>query len=123
MHKYLAIVKALEKELNGQGVDFYYEQIPQSEHEEADLHSKLTTKELEQLPDEAHMEQVSHPSFEMPPLVMQLNIEPCWMDPYIEYLKTVKLSKDRLEARKIATKVANYPVLRGTLYKREKSTL
>lgn len=69
------------------------------------------------------MEQVSHPSFEMPPLVMQLNIEPCWMDPYIEYLKTVKLSKDRLEARKIATKVANYPVLRGTLYKREKSTL
>lgn len=48
--------------------------------------SQLTHKKLEQLPQELLIETISQPSFEKLALIMQLHMEPYWMDPFIRYL-------------------------------------
>lgn len=45
------------------------------------------------------------------------------MTPYLKYLKAEKLLEYRGEARRITTKAANYQAMRGTLYRRGKSSL
>ncbi|XP_021617952.1 uncharacterized protein LOC110618996 [Manihot esculenta] len=83
MQNYLAKVKAIEAELTDRGVVVKFQRIPREENEEADLLSRLTEEELEQLPDEAEQTQT-------------------WMTPYLEYLEKGKLPENKDEARKIA---------------------
>ncbi|XP_043815341.1 uncharacterized protein LOC122724445 [Manihot esculenta] len=45
------------------------------------------------------------------------------MTPYLEYLEKGKLPEDKNEAKKIAARAANYQAIRGTLYRRGKSSL
>ncbi|XP_043808349.1 uncharacterized protein LOC110604832 [Manihot esculenta] len=103
MQDYLAKVKAIEAELKGQRTIVKYQRIPREENEEADLLSRLSKEELEQLPDEVEQDQN-------------------WMTPYLEYLEKGKLPEDKDEARRIAAIAANYQAVRGTLYRRGKSS-
>ncbi|XP_043811023.1 uncharacterized protein LOC122723300 [Manihot esculenta] len=84
MQDYLAKVKAIEAELKGRGTIVKYQRIPREENEEADLLSRLSKEELEQLPDEVEQGQN-------------------WMTPYLEYLEKGKLPEDKDEARRITT--------------------
>ncbi|XP_043815815.1 uncharacterized protein LOC122724575 [Manihot esculenta] len=52
MQNYLAKVKTLEAKLTSRGVTIKFQRIPREENEEADLLSRLSKEELEQLPDE-----------------------------------------------------------------------
>ncbi|XP_021602320.1 uncharacterized protein LOC110607500 [Manihot esculenta] len=45
-----------------------------------------------------------------------------WMTSYLEYLEKGKLPEDKAEARKIAARAPNYQAIRGTLYKRGRSS-
>lgn len=56
IHTYLNRVQALEKELNDHKIVVRYKQIPGDENEEVNLLSKLSMKELEQLPDEVYVQ-------------------------------------------------------------------
>ncbi|XP_021595170.1 uncharacterized protein LOC110602052 [Manihot esculenta] len=103
MQKYLAKVKAIEAELGEQGIIVKYQRIPREENEEADLLSRLSEEELEQLPHEVEEGQ-------------------SWMTPYLKYLEKEKLPEDKAKAKKIAVRAANYQAIRGTLYKRGKSS-
>ncbi|XP_021603076.1 uncharacterized protein LOC110608172 [Manihot esculenta] len=103
MQSYLAKVKAIETELVEQGIMVRCQRIPREDNEEADLLSRLSKEELEQLPDEVEQGQ-------------------SWMTPYLEYLEKGKLPEDKDEAKKIAARAANYQAVRGILYRRGKST-
>ncbi|XP_043811052.1 uncharacterized protein LOC122723320 [Manihot esculenta] len=120
MQNYLAKVKAIEAELKGRGVTMKYQRIPRKENEEADLLSRLTREELEQLPDEVYIQYVSTPAFNKTVTVFQVEQNQTWMTPYLEYLKTEKLPEDKGEAKKITARAANYQAVRGTLYRRGK---
>ncbi|XP_043816607.1 uncharacterized protein LOC122724812 [Manihot esculenta] len=63
MQSYLAKVKAIEAEFIDQGVTIKFQRIPREENEEADLLSRLSKEELEQLPDEVYIQHVLTPAF------------------------------------------------------------
>ena len=44
------------------------------------------------------------------------------MTPYLRYLEKGELPEDKVEAKKIAARAANYQVIRGTLYRKGKSS-
>lgn len=121
LQKYLDKVRALERELSEQGIVVWYEQISQYENEEADLHSELLAKKLEQFSDEVYVQQKCTLTFEKPASIMKIDEEQSWMSPYIEYLEARKLLEDKIKAQRIAAKAANHQVVRGTLYRRGKS--
>ncbi|XP_043809729.1 uncharacterized protein LOC122723055 [Manihot esculenta] len=121
MQNYLAKVKAIEAELDSQGIMVRYQRIPREENEEADLLSRLSKEELEQLPNEVYIEHISTPVFDKADSVMEIEEGQNWMTPYLEYLERGKLPEDKAEARKITDRAANYQVVRGTLYRRGKS--
>ncbi|XP_021609069.1 uncharacterized protein LOC110612599 [Manihot esculenta] len=109
MQRYLAKVKAIEAELRGREIAIRYQRIPQEENEEADLLSRLSKEELEQLPDERER-------------YNEVGEGRNWMTPYLDYLEKGKLPEDKAEAKKIAARAANYQAIRGTLYRRGKSS-
>ncbi|XP_043808001.1 uncharacterized protein LOC122722135 [Manihot esculenta] len=57
MQSYLAKVKTLEAKLTSRGVTIRFQRIPREENKEADLLSRLSKEELEQLPDEVYIQQ------------------------------------------------------------------
>ncbi|XP_021621411.1 uncharacterized protein LOC110621436 [Manihot esculenta] len=122
MQNYLARVKAIEAELGSQGIMVRYQRIPREENEEADLLSRLSEEELEQLPDKVYIQHISAPAFEKANTVMEIEEKRNWMTPYLDYLEKGKLPKDKAEAKKIAARAANYQAVRGTLYRRGKSS-
>ncbi|XP_043809522.1 uncharacterized protein LOC110605970 [Manihot esculenta] len=122
MQKYLAKVKAVEAELGEQGIIVRYQRITREENEEADLLSRLSKEELEQLPNEVYIQHLSTPAFDKTDTIMQIGEGKNWMTPYLEYLEKEKLPEDKVEAKKIAARAANYQAVRGTLYRRGKSS-
>ena len=122
MQSYLAKVKAIEAEFIDQGVTIKFQRIPREENEEADLLSRLSKEELEQLLDEVYIQHVHTPAFSKTNTVLQVEQSPTWMTPYLEYLEKGKLPEDKDEARKIAACPANYQAVRGILYKKGKSS-
>ncbi|XP_043806645.1 uncharacterized protein LOC122721793 [Manihot esculenta] len=122
MQNYLTRVKAIEAELRSQGIMVRYQRIPREENEEADLLSRLSREELEQLPDEVYIQYINTPAFDKANTIMEIEKRRNWMTPYLEYLEKGKLPEDKAEAKKIAARAANYQTLRGTLYRRGKSS-
>ncbi|XP_043809779.1 uncharacterized protein K02A2.6-like [Manihot esculenta] len=118
MQNYLAKVKAIEAELKSRGITVRYQRIPREENEEADLLSRLSKKELE----EVYVQHISAPAFDRTPTVLQVEQSQNWTTPYLEYLEKGKLPEDKDEAKKIAARAANYQAVRGTLYRRGKSS-
>ncbi|XP_021598923.2 uncharacterized protein LOC110604950 [Manihot esculenta] len=122
MQNYLMKAKAIEAELKNQGIMIRYQRIPQEENEEADLLNRLSREELKQLPDEVYIQYVNTPAFDKASTVMEIEEGRNWMTPYLEYLEKGKLPEDKAEAKKIAARAANYQAVRGTLYRRGKSS-
>ncbi|XP_021616631.1 uncharacterized protein LOC110617941 [Manihot esculenta] len=108
MLNYLAKVKDIEAELKSQGIMVKYQRIPREENEEADLLSRLSREELEQLPDEVYIQHVNIPTFDKANIVMEVEEGQNWMIPYLEYLERGKLPEDKAKAKKIEARAANY---------------
>ncbi|XP_043812740.1 uncharacterized protein LOC110608389 [Manihot esculenta] len=122
MQSYLAKVKAIEAELRGREIAIRYQRIPWEENEEADLLSRLSKEEVEHLPDEVYIQHVSAPAFDKGNAIMEVEEGRNWMTPYLDYLERGKLPEDKVEAKKIAARAANYQAMRRTLYRRGKSS-
>ncbi|XP_043816626.1 uncharacterized protein LOC122724822 [Manihot esculenta] len=122
MQNYLTKAKTIEAELRSQGIMIKYQRIPREQNEEADQLSQLSREELEQLPDEVYIQHVHTPAFQKINTVMKIEVGQNWMIPYLEYLEKGKLPEDKAEAKKIVARAANYQAVRGTLYRRGKST-
>ncbi|KAG8652153.1 hypothetical protein MANES_06G056433v8 [Manihot esculenta] len=65
---------------------------------------------------------VRTPAFKKTNTVLQVEQSSTWMTPYLRYLEEGKLPEDKDEARKIAARAANYQAIRGTLYRKGKSS-
>jgi hypothetical protein len=50
-----------------------------------------------------------------------LPCNPPWVEPYLEYLTTKKLPKDKVQKRQIEHRVKAYTIIDGQLYKRTTS--
>ncbi|XP_021592040.1 uncharacterized protein LOC110599777 [Manihot esculenta] len=122
MQKYLTKVKAIKAELSEQRVTVKYQKIPREENEEVDLLSRLSEEELEQLPNEVYIQHINTPAFDKTNAIMPVEEGQSWMTPYLEYLEKGKLPEDKAKPKKIATRAPNYQAIRGTLYRRGKSS-
>ncbi|XP_043818212.1 uncharacterized protein LOC122725251 [Manihot esculenta] len=116
MQNYLARVKAIEAKLKSQGIRVRYQRIPREKNEEANLLSRLSKEELEQLPDKVYIQYISTLAFDKADTIMEIKEKRNWMTSYLEYLERGKLPKDKAEAKKIAARAVNYQAVRGTLY-------
>ncbi|XP_043807330.1 uncharacterized protein LOC122721973 [Manihot esculenta] len=108
--------------LGEQGVNVKYQRIPREENEELDMLSRLSEEELEQLPNEVSIQHINIPAFDKMDAIMQVEEGQSWMTPYLEYLEKGKLPEDKAEAKKIVAQDPNYQAIRGTLYRRGKSS-
>lgn len=104
MKRYLTLVQKLQTEFKAKNIPLQVDLIPHEQNEEADLLSRLTLKEIEQLLQEVLMKTISQPNFEKLVLVMNVHSESSWMDPFIKYLDQGKLPADKNEAKKISAK-------------------
>lgn len=94
MIKYLQKVKHLASTLRS----FEIQQISREENSQADLLSKLVTSMPIDLSKGAYVEVVKKLIIEELAKVMQLDGEPSWIDPLINFLKHEMLLVDQKEA-------------------------
>ena len=89
---------------------FTIQQVPRAENAHADalasLGSALDTQFRRSIPVE-HLDQPSIEEAEQPDL-MQIDEDPSWQEPIIDYLVNENLPQDKSEARKIKQKAARY---------------
>ncbi|CAL9000311.1 unnamed protein product [Prunus brigantina] len=95
---------------------FTIQQVPRAENAHADalasLGSALDTQFRRSIPVE-HLDQPSIEEAEQPDL-MQIDEDPSWQDPIIDYLVNENLPEDKSETRKIKQKAARY-YMRGDM--------
>ncbi|XP_077228555.1 uncharacterized protein LOC143861525 [Tasmannia lanceolata] len=113
MIKYLAKVCQLVDKFNS----FEVVRIPRTENTKADVLSKLAASGYTALGNIC-MEFLKKSSIECEVEVIQVNIEPCWMDEIIDYLREGKLPGDKKKARKVVQKAVRFSHDGENLYKR-----
>ncbi|CAL2245891.1 unnamed protein product [Prunus armeniaca] len=112
MAKHLRMILYLDKvqELLKAFPTFTIQQVPRAENAHADalasLGSALDTQFRRSIPVE-HLDQPSIEEAKQPDL-MQIDEDPSWQDPIIDYLVNENLPNDKSEARKIKQKAARY---------------
>ncbi|CAL2246250.1 unnamed protein product [Prunus armeniaca] len=99
---------------------FTIQQVPQVENTHADalasLRSALDTQFKRSIPVQ-HLDQSSIEEVEQPDL-MQIDEDPNWQDPIVDYLVNENLPEDKSEARKIKQKAARY-YMKGDMFIRK----
>ncbi|KAL5785135.1 hypothetical protein ACOSQ2_007527 [Xanthoceras sorbifolium] len=119
MSTYLTLVKELQASFES----FDIEQIPRSENAHADalanLGSSLDTTIERTIP----MVFVQWPAVWKPTKleVNPISDEPTWVTPIYDYLRDDALPSDKVEARRIKIKAAQFSIIEGQLYKRSYS--
>ncbi|KAI5312040.1 hypothetical protein L3X38_041213 [Prunus dulcis] len=122
MAKHPRMILYLEKvqELLKAFPTFTIQQVPRAENAHADalasLGSALDTQFRRSIPVE-HLDQPSIEEAEQPDL-MQIDEDPSWQEPIIDYLVNENLPYDKSEARKIKQKATRYYMKGDTLIRR-----
>ena len=80
--------------------------------------AKLASTRDAKLLDAVSVEFVAEPNIRQQPELMELALEPSWMDPIIVYLKNGELPKGKTEARILRLNVARYILYDKKLYRR-----
>ncbi|XP_038971178.1 uncharacterized protein LOC120104328 [Phoenix dactylifera] len=114
MQKYLQKVRELISALGS----FNIQHIPRTENLRADEFSKLATSRMNELPKATVLEYLQTPSTEELEPTMCIDIEPSWMDGFVNYLQDGTLPDDELEARRIRRQAPRYILYEGKLYRR-----
>ncbi|XP_022843425.1 uncharacterized protein LOC111366981 [Olea europaea var. sylvestris] len=84
----------------------------------ADALSRLVFMRIDGLDRAVHIKIVKEPSINTKPSVMDIDHEPSWIDPIVEYISNGNLPPDPRIARSIRAKVARYCIIRGVLFRR-----
>ncbi|KAI5348609.1 hypothetical protein L3X38_001496 [Prunus dulcis] len=99
---------------------FTIQQVPRAENEHADAlasrGSALDTQFRRSIPVE-HLDRPSIEEIE-PVDAIQINEDPSWQDPIIDYLTNGNLPTDKFEARKVQQKAARYYMHKNKLIRR-----
>ncbi|XP_022857110.1 uncharacterized protein LOC111378175 [Olea europaea var. sylvestris] len=83
----------------------------------ADALSRLVFMRIDGLDRTVHIKIVTEPSINMKPSVMDIDHEPSWIDPIVEYISNGDLPRDPRAARSIRAKAARYCIIRGVLFR------
>jgi hypothetical protein len=67
------------------------------------------------------MVDLENPELASSPVMAGLLCNPPWAEPYLEYLTTKKLPKDKVQKRQIERRAKAYTIINGQLYKRSTS--
>ena len=117
MSQYLYNVKELSKNFE----DLEVIQIPKLESARADTLSHLATSDFSELNSNISIDVLEKSSIEAL-LIAQIEHEPSWIDPLMEYLTKGVLLANPVEARRIKRQVPWYVILDNQLYKRSYSS-
>lgn len=98
--------------------NFEIQQILREKDFQADSLAKAITIAPMVLPRGTYFELIKGPTIEGTIEVMQLDDEPCWINPLINFLENDKLPIDQKKGQKIKYKATWYLMYEGKLYKR-----
>ena len=104
MKQYLQRVKELTSAFHHLNI----QQVPRDENMQADTLSKLVTFIPNDLYAQVFFKVLEEPSISRPKLVLQIDAEPCWMDPLVQYLTDGSLPEDRAEARRLWNRATRF---------------
>ncbi|KAL5573513.1 hypothetical protein UlMin_023110 [Ulmus minor] len=93
-------------------------QVPRAENTNADALARLATGLEERLLKTVPIEILEVPSIDKPEQVGSIVVRPCWMDPFISFLRDGMLPADKFEARRLRFRSARYFLDKGKLYKK-----
>ncbi|XP_073101285.1 uncharacterized protein [Elaeis guineensis] len=91
--------------------------ISRSENARADALSRLATSAYDTL-GRTLVESLEQPSIDRAKKILQLTIEPSWMDPIVQYLTDGTSPEDPTEAKRLRWVASQYVMMDGQLYKR-----
>ncbi|KAI5322759.1 hypothetical protein L3X38_031831 [Prunus dulcis] len=102
---------------------FTIQQVPRAENAHADALASLRSALDTQFRCSIPVEHLDRPSIEEIELIdtMQIDEDPSWQDPIIDYLTNGNLPTDKSEARKVQQKAARYYMLGNKLIRRSYS--
>ncbi|XP_043716321.1 uncharacterized protein LOC122664535 [Telopea speciosissima] len=114
MARYLCKVQTLIISFNR----FKIIQVPRAQNASADALSRLATSNFQDLSRMVYLDVLTSPSIAQSEEVLLVEIEPCWMDPLINYLQEGALPTDKDEAKRIRMRAVRYIMIEGTLCKK-----
>ncbi|XP_022875765.1 uncharacterized protein K02A2.6-like [Olea europaea var. sylvestris] len=92
--------------------------IAREDNSKADTLSRLIFMRIDGLDRTVHIKIVIEPSINAKPSIMDIDHEPSWIDPIVEYVSNGNLPPDPHAARSIQAKAARYCIIRGVLFRR-----
>ncbi|XP_022849900.1 uncharacterized protein LOC111371991 [Olea europaea var. sylvestris] len=92
--------------------------IARADNSKADTLSRLIFMRIDGLDRIVHIKIVTEPSINAKPSVMDIDHEPSWIDPIVEYISNGNLPPGPRAARSIWARAARYCIIRGVLFRR-----
>ena len=96
---------------------FEISHIPRAENAQVDALFRLATSDYGTL-GRTFVESLERPSVDRVEEVLQLAVEPSWMDPIAHYLTDGSTPEDPAEAKRLRWAASQYVMIDGRLYKR-----
>ncbi|XP_025628720.1 uncharacterized protein [Arachis hypogaea] len=110
LQRYLEKVKELSKKFE----EVTIQHVPRERNTRADLLSKLASTK----PGTGNRSLIQGLMKELAVVLQLTQLEPCWMDPIIEFLGKARLPSDEQAAKTIRQKAAKYAIIQSQLFKK-----
>ncbi|XP_022891750.1 uncharacterized protein LOC111406590 [Olea europaea var. sylvestris] len=92
--------------------------IARADNSKADALSRFVFTRIDGLNRTVHIKIVTEPSINTKLSVMDIDHEPSWIDPIVEYISNRDLPPDPRAVRSIRAKASTYCIIRGVLFRR-----
>ncbi|XP_022871305.1 uncharacterized protein LOC111390490 [Olea europaea var. sylvestris] len=92
--------------------------VARAENAKADALSRLVFMGVDGLDRTVHIKMVAEPSIAQKPSIMDIDHEPSWMDPIVDYISNGNIPADPRLARSIRYRAARYCIIEGVLFRR-----
>ncbi|XP_022855981.1 uncharacterized protein LOC111377155 [Olea europaea var. sylvestris] len=92
--------------------------VARAEDAKVDALSRLVFIGMDGLDRIVHIKMVAEPRIAQKPSVMDIDHEPSWMDPIVDYISNVNIPTDPRLARSIWYRAAKYCIIEGVLFRR-----
>ncbi|XP_022848734.1 uncharacterized protein LOC111371046 [Olea europaea var. sylvestris] len=94
------------------------EKVARADNVKADALSRLAFKGVDGLDKSVYIKRIAEPSIAQKPSVMDIDHEPSWTDPIVDYISNGSLPADPRLARSIRYRAASYCLIEGVLFRR-----